>query len=137
MTTMKYLYAIALILTASAAQAQTPRPYPLPPRATPDRGALPPVEYDKPYKGKLTMVRGDRFLMDKLCPKSSFTPTLGCAYSSVDLSECVVIMAIDGLIYDAGWSPEVVWRHERGHCLGWPVDHPGARPVTAETIGQR
>jgi len=118
---MKYALVIALAVTASAAQAQVQAPNPLPPAASPNRGALPLVEYDKPFMGKLTMIRGDRFVMDRLCPKSSYTPTLGCSYPSVDLSECIVIMAHDGFIYDAGWSPQIVWRHERGHCNNWPT----------------
>ena len=134
---MKYVLATVLTLTAGTVQAQVVPPYPLPPRATPDRLALPPEIYDKPFQGKLKVIRGDRFLMDRLCPKSSYTPTLGCAFPSVDLSECIVIMAEDGLIYDAGWSPQIIWRHERGHCNNWPTDHPNSRPATIETMGQR
>jgi len=87
MTTIKYTF-IALALLATTAQAQTVvpytippavKPYMLPPAALPNRGALPPVEYDKPFTGKLKVIRGDRFLMDRLCPKTSYTPTLACS----------------------------------------------------------
>jgi len=104
---MKHVLAIALTLAAGAAQAQMP--YPLPPAALPNKAALPPLEFDKPFTGKLKVIRGDKFLMDRLCPKTAFTPALGCSYSANDFSECVVIMAEDGIIYDAGWSPQIVW----------------------------
>jgi hypothetical protein len=136
---MKYALAIALTLVAGTAQAQqADRASPmLPPAAKPHVGVLPPVEFDRPYTGKLKMIRGDAFLMSKLCPKTPFPITLGCAYSSPDKSECVVIMAEDGIIYDAGWTRELVWRHERAHCLNWGNDHKGARPVTPELLSQR
>jgi len=109
--------------------------YILPSAARPNLGVLPPAEYDKPYTGKLKTIRGDAFVMKVLCPKTSQPITLGCSW--MGNGECVVVVADDGLIYDSGWSPMVIWRHERGHCIGWPVDHRGARPVTSETLCER
>ena len=130
-----YLYCFSP--SCHPAQAQTAGPYPLPPNATPNRDALPPVEDDKPFMGKLKTIRGDAYLMRTLCPKTSYDPTLACSYAKHDGTECIVILADDGIIYDAGWTPQIIWRHERGHCNGWPGNHPNSRPVTPETMGRR
>jgi hypothetical protein len=124
--------AIALYLTASAAYAQVPMI--VPPAAKPNVGVLPPVEFDKPYTGKLKVIRGDAFLMSKLCPKTSYPVTLACAYTSPDQSQCIIIIATDDIIHASGWSVEIVFRHERGHCESWDHTHRGARPVTPETL---
>ena len=142
----RYAFAVAVALLASTAHAQDreacptiapPAPY-IPPAAKPHVNALGPVEYDKPYQGKLKMIRGDKFTMSVLCPRVANQPvTLGCSWAALDRSECVVVMAEDGIIYDAGWLPIIIWRHERSHCNGWGLDHAGARPVTPETLGQQ
>jgi hypothetical protein len=36
-------------------------------------------------------------------------------------------MASDEVIEAAGYTSEVVLRHETGHCNGWPKDHAGSR----------
>jgi hypothetical protein len=89
---------------------------------------LPPAEYDKPFGGKLTEIRVGPGIMRAMCPKTQYDPTLACAYTTSDRSECVVIMVSDDLIRARGWTPEIVRRHEVGHCNGFPADHRGARP---------
>jgi hypothetical protein len=42
---------------------------------------------------------------------------------------CWIVLSSDDVIKAAGWTPEVVLRHERGHCNGWPKDHAGARAL--------
>jgi hypothetical protein len=134
MTTKKYTFVIVLMLLASTAHAQPARM--LPPAARPNVGVLPPLEYDRPYTGKLQIVRGDAFLMGKLCPKvPGQIVTLGCAYAGRDT--CVIVMADDNIVADAGWSVEIVLCHEVGHCQFWPADHFGARPATPETMVQQ
>lgn len=131
---MRPALALALALIATPAYSQATM---LPPAAKPNVGVLPPVEYDVPFTGKLKVIRGDAFLMQRLCPKTALPITLGCSYAAADKSECIVIMAEDGIIYDAGWTPQLVWRHERGHCGGWGADHKGSRPATPENLANK
>ena len=100
-----------------------------PKQNTPGWGVLPPPEYDKPFPGKLTEIRVPPETMRAICPKTIFPLTLACAYPTRDQSECLIIMLSDELIKAAGWTPEIVRRHEVGHCNGFPADHRGARPL--------
>jgi hypothetical protein len=93
-------------------------------------GVLPPVEYDKPYPGKLTITRGSQFVMQQGCPKTTLPITLGCARHNE--TECWIIIATDPILRAAGLTYEIVLRHEVGHCGGWPNDHRGARPLDAK-----
>jgi hypothetical protein len=113
------LLALCIILMANSAQAQMSieQPAMKPP-------VLPPVEYDHPYKGRLVVTRADRSGIRKSCP-NTFFPPLGCAYRHA--TSCKVVLATDELIRAAGEDPDIVWRHEIGHCNGWPTDHRGAR----------
>jgi hypothetical protein len=54
------------------------------------------VQYDHPYKGTLDVIRVGPEIMGKLCPKSSFSVTLGCIILGRD--ECAIIMLRDDLI---------------------------------------
>src|SRR5262245_65568816 len=65
-------------------------------------GILPPVEYDRPYKGVLLEIRGDKEKMGKLCPKTAFPITLGCAY--VHATDCTIVIADDDIIAAQGWT---------------------------------
>jgi hypothetical protein len=109
----------------------------LPPAAKPNVGVLGPVEYDVPFPGKLKVIRGNKFLMTRLCPKTVMPITLGCSYTDPNKEECVVIMAEDDIILAAGWTPEITLRHEESHCNGWDHTHKGARPVTLENLANR
>jgi hypothetical protein len=100
-----------------------------PKQNTPGWAILPPPEYDKPFTGKLTEIRVPPETMRAICPKTIFPLTLACAYPTRDQSECLIIMLSDELIKAAGWTPEIVRRHEVGHCNGFPADHRGARPL--------
>jgi len=104
---------MALTTTAHAQTALTPK--------TP--AALPPLEYDHPYEGRLTVTRGDKALMGQLCPKTA----LGCARRYSD--SCSIVIATDEIIKAVGWTTEIVLRHEIGHCNGWPPSHVDARIV--------
>jgi hypothetical protein len=143
---MKYTLAAAVlaILLPTAAHAQviclkvdgkTPEPCesrqvkPAPMPAAKTLAVLPPPEYDKPFAGKLTEIRVGPAIMRSICPKTIYPVTLGCAYSTSDKSECVIVLVSDELIRAAGWTSEIVRRHEIGHCNGFPADHRGARPV--------
>jgi hypothetical protein len=111
-----------------ARQQGSPLPHNAPGAQQKVYAVLPPAEYDKPFGGKLTEIRVGPGIMRAMCPKTQYDPTLACAYTTSDRSECVVIMVSDELIRARGWTPEIVRRHEVGHCNGFPADHRGARP---------
>jgi hypothetical protein len=77
---------------------------------------LPPPKYDVPYTGKLTLVISDDVA------STCFTSTIACANPG-QFSSCHIIMAPDELIISKGLDPLDVFRHEQGHCNGWPIDH--------------
>src|SRR5262245_29937321 len=99
---------------------------------------VPPAEYDHPYSGKLVVVRvSKRDLLQFLCTNDKVLdsqgprvcnakgcrPILACAMHTT--KDCMVIFG------PGSWTNEGIdqraWRHEIGHCNGWPGDHPGAR----------
>jgi hypothetical protein len=89
--------------------------------------ALPPSEFDRPYAGNLIIVQGgDQEGMRKLCPRIAFPFYLGCTYPAGD--RCLIVLADELDILRAGWTLDVVKRHEIGHCNGWGADHKGAMP---------
>jgi hypothetical protein len=54
--------------------------------------------------------------MNKWCPK--LPSILGCAHRSSDGSYCLIVRANDAVIRGLGYTPELVLRHEIGHCAG-------------------
>jgi hypothetical protein len=50
---------------------------------------------------------------------------LACSYKAG--TTCKIIIAADAIIRMNGFDPDLVYRHEIGHCHGWPADHKGAR----------
>ena len=106
---MKYAIAI-LLLSTSVAQAQQ---------------HLPPIEYDRPYTGKLTVEVVTRAQLLATC-SSALASSLGCAFPSKD--RCHIKLLDEESIRAVGWTVELMLRHERAHCNGWPGDHPGKRP---------
>jgi hypothetical protein len=108
---MKHILAILAALAATPAMAQN---------------VIPPVEYDHPYKGKLTVTRsGSQSDIRMSCGPTPFPYHLGCAKLAPE--GCYILMAEDDFIRKNGWTPEIVLRHETGHCNGWPGDQRGAR----------
>ena len=90
---------------------------------------LPPPEYDRPYTGRLTITRArDKVHLAQLCKLK--TPNIACAWPKAD--SCEIIMVPDEMIVADGFMPELVFRHERGHCESWPKDHPGQRVWNGE-----
>ena len=77
---------------------------------------LPPPKYDVPYTGKLTLVISDDVA------SNCFESTIACAYRGQS-SSCRIIMAPNELIISKGFDPLDIFRHEQGHCNGWPPDH--------------
>jgi hypothetical protein len=114
--TKHILAAIGLLAITYPAQAQN---------------VIPPAEYDHPYKGEVKIWRSaSQDEIKSKCPPSAFPYHLGCG-GPRSSGECHILMADDETIRKHGWTPEIVLRHEIGHCNGWPVDHKGARAVGA------
>jgi hypothetical protein len=116
---MRYiLAALALAITTAHAQEHAIiRP----------QHVLPPLQYDGPYKGLLTtVIAKDRAQVRAFCPRTAFPGhALACAYPRE--TECLIIMPTDAVLEAAGWTADIVLRHEIGHCNGWPAGHPNAR----------
>src|SRR5262245_51908346 len=100
---MKYVLATALTLAPLAAMAQAPTMPTPSPGSYYTKRVIPPAEYDVSFPGKLIEIRIDAILMDKICPKTSFPVTLGCAITTPDKSECLIVLAHDPIIKKAGW----------------------------------
>jgi hypothetical protein len=123
---MKTLATLSLLILAAApAIGQTTKPpvasWPLKPMPWPVVAAQyaiwPPVQYDKPYKGVLYVVRMDDYaIMRVLCGDNQ----VACAIYSE--TSCLIILGVG--VQD---NPRVT-QHELGHCQGWPAHHPGIRP---------
>jgi hypothetical protein len=97
-------------------------------RAVP--AVLPPLQYDHPFGGLLFVQRLDTSEeILKVCPKPIAPyPALACAWQL--RQGCLIIMVADEVIKSYHLDPDIVSRHEHGHCNGWPPDHAGARYVT-------
>jgi hypothetical protein len=79
----------------------------------------PPVEFDYPYKGKLTITRVPAPAdIRAICPKAYIgRPLAACA--QVLSNSCDIFMLPDDLLMAMNLDPDDVYRHEIGHCNGW------------------
>jgi hypothetical protein len=99
-----------------------------------NRRVVPPIEFDHAYAGwlKVERVKTEDDVV-KVCPKTWFPIKLGCSYQygarakDGSWETCKIVMVADEVIKKVGHTPENVYRHEIGHCNGWPPDHTGAR----------
>jgi hypothetical protein len=91
---------------------------------------LPPVEYDHPYPGKLTIYRVKtqdevRFF----CMPFRSGPAYACNLRWEDIA-CTIYIAADEVLAEVGLTYEITLRHEIGHCNGWKTpDHADARYI--------
>lgn len=109
--------AIIIMALALAARAQAPFLH-----------ILPPVEYDYPYQGELTIdTATDTKQVQAMCNLP--TPRVACSY--VGRSWCRIIKISDDALRAMGWNPLHIWRHEHAHCNGWSNKHEGLRPGIA------
>jgi hypothetical protein len=94
-------------------------------------GVLPPLEYDRVYEGELIVTVVGKESIAAMCPKTPFPVTLGCSRLGrpfgLGENTCQIIIANDDILHAAGYTYEIVYRHERGHCNGWVGDHRGSR----------
>ena len=120
-----------------------PKPPPPPPPAQVETVAikpslnslniLPPIEYDKPYDGKIVMVTAaSKEHLRLMCGNTIETNRLGigCALLNRTTSVCRIIVAPEADIIAAGYSLKLVIRHENGHCQSWSGKHEGSRMAT-------
>ena len=86
-----------------------------------------PVEFDFLYMGRLVIDRSSsQDEIKRRCPPTTFPYHLGCGGPQPG-GWCHILMADDETIRKYGWTPEIVLRHEMGHCNGWTLDHKGTR----------
>lgn len=108
----------ALLAAMLPAHAQQPLPVAW-------RVALPPVKFDRPYEGQLTIVKfKDYSLLRTICHKDITVDAIACTLFTYDNStngSCLIMLG------PKAWNDERLLRHEIGHCNGWPNDHVGAR----------
>jgi hypothetical protein len=119
---MKFaLYLLAALRTPTACAATS---------AGSRERALPPVQYDYEFPAQWEELRGqDQEQMHRICPGApKFAPALGCSFrGNIGTIKCLIILAPEKDIEAAGWTADIIRRHEMGHCNGWPADHSGAR----------
>jgi hypothetical protein len=89
---------------------------------------LPPVEYDRPYNGKITIETVTNAQLRAQCANANMS-SLGCAFPG--LNSCRILLVDEASIRAVGWTVELMLRHERAHCNGWPQSHAGKRPYRA------
>jgi hypothetical protein len=86
---------------------------------------LPPVAFDREYKGKLTVVKeNDYVLVRYICRENP--QAIACSYrvhNSINGNQisCLVILG------PVAHNDERALRHEIGHCNGWSNAHERAR----------
>jgi hypothetical protein len=99
-----------------------------------DPDSLPPVKYDYPYRGKLTVKYGTMSQLWSWCGGPR-VPFYACAHSRGP--SCSIYIVHVGTkvgrgnnyrITDHAWTRSTL-RHEIAHCNGWPGNHPGERLV--------
>jgi len=57
--------------------------------------------------------------------KTPLLPGLGCAH--LNDGWCIITLPRTPVLKSAGYTANVVIRHEMAHCNGWPREHPNAR----------
>ena len=113
---------------------KTVMPIPINPNATvpnPGTNIFPPPEYDHEYEGDLTIKIVSTVEQLKILCRVDNPKLLACSFHNN--KSCLVIMVDDSVMRHRGWSTGMLLRHERGHCNGWPGDHPGIVPVPKGT----
>jgi hypothetical protein len=87
--------------------------------------ALPPTEFDRPYAGKLTVLKEDNYLFIRHVCRD--TPNaVACSYRTYDsvsgeTLSCLIMLG------PVAHNDARVMQHELGHCTGWSNDHERAR----------
>jgi hypothetical protein len=79
---------------------------------------LPPEEYDHPYQGQTVIRWKDTADEVRDACKTPLLPGLGCAHLSDGW--CIITLPRTPVLKSAGYTANVVIRHEMAHCNGWP-----------------
>lgn len=79
---------------------------------------LPPAQYDRPYRGTLTVITVPLREMSMRCGAMR---AWACAIP--EGNRCTIYLPSEA----KGAALERIRRHEIGHCNGWPAHHPGWR----------
>jgi hypothetical protein len=128
------LIALAVLLNSTCASAQFNENIPIQPvlrspapsqadtlRAYRERQGLPPAEFDRDFTGTIKIVRLNDAGLRAACPHQfpAGHYAIGCAeyYAGSDI--CTVYILDDMALHALGWDYDIVFRHERAHCLGW------------------
>jgi hypothetical protein len=93
--------------------------------SVPSRIALPPVEFDHEYRGKLTVLREENYVFIRYVCKETANP-IACAFRTYDSASGETLSCLIMLGPDV-WNDERALRHEMAHCNGWSNNHEGAR----------
>lgn len=93
-----------LVLLTASADALPPAP-------------LPPAQYDRPFAGKLIVVKVSFARMQRICGAGRWWVCEGFTFGNINGVCKVYVTVRDARLI----------RHEVGHCNGWPAHHPGAR----------
>jgi len=116
--------ALLLIGLYNCAWAQTPG-YASPPTWV---KLLPPEEFDHPFDGTVSVwIVTQDHIRRHHCPRAKFSMGVALACSQKIAGTCYIFKVPDDEIKQIGFDPDIVMRHEIGHCNGWGSDHKGAR----------
>lgn len=80
----------------------------------------PPLQFDHTYTGKMIIRHGSPKKVDDMCRVRGQTGPgpWACTYMENLPGECTIWMPNKHAFYD------LIFRHERAHCNGWPPSHP-------------
>ena len=96
-----------------------------------NKHVLPPIEFDRPYTGYLTLRIAKDIEEVKLLCDLPVARALACSFGR-GADRCAIVILPAAELLRLGWNPWHVLRHELGHCNGWRADHPGERIATPE-----
>jgi hypothetical protein len=114
------------IPTPAVIPVPPPRPTPMPVLLpVPSRIALPPVEFDHAYTGKLTVLKEDNYVFIRHVCRDN-PDAIACSYRVYDSVSGETLSCLIMLGPMAHNDPRAL-RHEIGHCHGWTNAHEGAR----------
>jgi hypothetical protein len=94
---------------------------------------LPPAQYDVAYRGDaIIWIAAEKKDVRELCSKITdpHWSGLACALGTKDRLRCIIYRVKNDVLRAAGYHPNLVMRHEVGHCNGW-IDHESGRKIFA------
>jgi hypothetical protein len=95
---------------------------------------VPPPWYDKPFIGILMVFRVRYEDMEAVCKNAK---RAGCARPrTIGGTGCEIYIGEDDHLKKiiGNITYRVVYRHELGHCNGWPADHSMVKPLSPEEL---